>query len=65
MQDGSFSEASKPLGEAGLLGGEVAPLLDDRLLHLAGVGPGPEQVETVVRLPLEILFGFYGNILGS
>ncbi len=62
MQDRSFSEASKPLGEAGLFGGEVAPFLDDRLLHLAGVGSGPEQVETVVILPLEILFGFYRNI---
>ena len=29
------------LGEAGLLGGDVAPLLDDGLLHLPGVGLGP------------------------
>merc|ERR1719150_2451925 len=29
------------LGEAGLGGGDVAPLLDHGLLHLPGVGPGP------------------------
>ena len=29
------------LGKTGLLRGDVAPLLDDRLLDLPGVGPGP------------------------
>lgn len=30
----------RSLGKAGLLGGEIAPLLDNGLLHLSGVGSG-------------------------
>ncbi len=37
----SLTVADGDLGQAGLAGGHVAPLLDHRLLHLPGVLPGP------------------------